>query len=89
MYNKMGEQAKKCIELYEKMSPEMQSAILWVLMNRQLVKQICCGKNMPEKRWIQKMKQAEEKEDMLAIVLLECKKIFDDKKRQENCQDEE
>lgn len=89
MKEEISENTRKCIELYEKLCPKMQNAMLWIISNLADVNEMCQGKKLTDEKWTEYMNHAVEQQDMLAIALLEYKRIYDDVKRQENCQDEE
>lgn len=82
MDKKINEMAKECIEIYGRMNPRLQAAVLWVLENYDMVKTMCQGDLMPEEKWMTYINRASEQQDMFAVTLLECKKVYDEQKRQ-------
>lgn len=84
----MDELVKKIMAIFEQLNPKEQKAFIWVMENREFVNHMC-QEEMTKEKWDKYMEKALKENDVLMVMLLQYKKAYDERKRQENCQDEE
>lgn len=60
----------RLIEKWNRLSPEMQGSLLWIVDHIEFVDRICEGEAMTEKEWKRDMEFSTTREDSLGIALL-------------------
>lgn len=77
----MGLMSDKIMEMmlkeFNKLPPKAKNAFLWVIINKEVVKELCKGPKMSEEKIQAYSEIALEKEDYITFLMLQYKKEID------------